>query len=518
MVLGYDPDSRVTHITHSAGGSAFAEFRYAYDKEGNKRIEEKLHHPDSSETFAYDAAQRFVEYRTGQLVGDAIPVPVSQTSYSLDRLGNWTSKVTDGVTELRMHNPVNALIAVDGAPLVYDNNGNLVEDAANQYAWDDENRLAQVTRKADNLVLARYRYDALGRRVAKQASTGGPVTETRYIYDQFRVIEEQDATHATVAEYVCGRDADETLAMRRGGQIYFHHENAQSSIAAITDSAGAVLERYDYGPYGQSAVTDPAGVPLAGNQSSVLNPFRFTGQPLDGETGLMHFRSRVYHADLGRFLARDRIAQVRGPRQGIASPIDIRVAPPRSLDGYHDGYNLYWAPFVPSHTDPMGEVRWGSTAPNPTYPECTLIFPRTFQCWCRSALSVAPVAHVTTQVWCPRPKKIEVLCWRTQENYQRTVDHENAHVENIKTVANRINQAEPQTCYEHHEECQSAADRMKKAFDDWFKTEVQHASKDPQSPRSAAPTIDAECAQSNAAGLCKVVNGAMPAKPAWIPD
>jgi RHS repeat-associated protein len=76
-------------------------------------------------------------------------------------------------------------------------------------------------------------------------------------------------------------------------------------------------------------VLDGNGTPRTVNESLYGNPWTFTGRRLDGETGLMYFRNRMYETGLGRFVGRDPI-------------------------GYVGGILLYGAYFVPNGTDPLG--------------------------------------------------------------------------------------------------------------------------------------------------------------------
>ena len=72
-------------------------------------------------------------------------------------------------------------------PLVYDTKGNLTQDQAGQvYNWDVENRLALA---AVGAATSGYRYDALGRRLAKTAS--GLVTT--FVHDGAQVVDEYEA-------------------------------------------------------------------------------------------------------------------------------------------------------------------------------------------------------------------------------------------------------------------------------------------------------------------------------------
>jgi len=83
------------------------------------------------------------------------------------------------------------------------------------------------------------------------------------------------------------------------------HRNHLYSVAAITDDTGAVVERYGYDAYGDSVALDAAGNEIAGNESSIGQPYGFTGRRFDDETGLWYFRSRCYSDFLGRFIERN---------------------------------------------------------------------------------------------------------------------------------------------------------------------------------------------------------------------
>ena len=76
------------------------------------------------------------------------------------------------------------------------------------------------------------------------------------------------------------------------------------STYAITDSAGAVAERYAYEPYGQLTTYD-ASYAAPEPTSRLSNPFTFTGRELDAESTLMHYRARAYSSTHGRFLQPD---------------------------------------------------------------------------------------------------------------------------------------------------------------------------------------------------------------------
>jgi RHS repeat-associated protein len=195
-------------------------------------------------------------------------------------------------------NTMNQYASVAAVTQTFDNNGNLTADGTRTFAYDAENRLITATNGG---VSASYLYDPFGRREQKTVGS----TTTKYLNDGGAVIEEYDAANVRTARYVYAPSVDEPLYMERGGVRYFYHFDGSGSVVALTGTTGAVVERYAYGPYGETT-----------NTSAVGNPYRYTGRELDAETGLYYYRARYYSTDLGRFLQPDPI-------------------------GYSDGMNLY---------------------------------------------------------------------------------------------------------------------------------------------------------------------------------
>jgi RHS repeat-associated protein len=63
---------------------------------------------------------------------------------------------------------------------------------------------------------------------------------------------------------------------------------------------GNVVEKYSYTVYGQVETQSDHGAPLAAGR--VGNRFMFTGREYDYETGLYHYRARIYNPGIGRFM------------------------------------------------------------------------------------------------------------------------------------------------------------------------------------------------------------------------
>jgi RHS repeat-associated protein len=313
----YDAADRILALNSAMGATPIADFTYSYDNEGNKKYEQKSQDTTHSEAYLYDTTYRLINYAVGTLVGSSVPSPSTQTSYSLDPVGNWNSKTTNLVTQTRTHNVVDELIKINSTNLTYSADGNPLNDGTYTYTYDEENRLTKITRISDSAVVGQYLYDALSRRVQKIADPNGTPVTTQYFYDDARVIEEQDGLGNTLATYVYGNYVDEVLTMDRGGSTYYYHPDALGSVVAITNSSGGPVERYAYDAYGLATVTNGTFTAVPPNgwgtpHSAIGNPWMFTSRQLDEEAGLYFYRARYYDPLKGRFLQRDPVRYADG--------------------------------------------------------------------------------------------------------------------------------------------------------------------------------------------------------------
>jgi len=99
-------------------------------------------------------------------------------------------------------------------------------------------------------------------------------------------------------------------------------------VVALADSAGSVVERYAYEPYGGVTITDETGQTVR-SSSAYGNAYAFTGRYWDAEAGLYYFRNRWYSPDLGRFTSRDPMGYVDGASMyayALASPARLADA------------------------------------------------------------------------------------------------------------------------------------------------------------------------------------------------
>ena len=284
----YDAASQLTRLVHQLGVANINSFDYTYDRVGNRTAKTDR---NGVANYTYDTLNRLVQATN--------PLPTNPLeSFTYDEVENRVNSNQNGASAF---NQANQLLEDASFTYQYDANGNLtrktakVGGALTSYEYDAENKL---TRVISNGTVADYRYDGLGRRVEKQV-TQGPITNvTRFIYDNEDILLELDGSNNIVARYTHGPGIDEPLIMEKGGASFFYHADGLGSITEITDTLGAVKQRYTYSSFGKiESQLDP----------NFIQPYTFTSREFDPETGLYHYRKRSYDPSTGRFLQEDPI-------------------------------------------------------------------------------------------------------------------------------------------------------------------------------------------------------------------
>jgi RHS repeat-associated protein len=97
------------------------------------------------------------------------------------------------------------------------------------------------------------------------------------------------------SSYVTGLGGLPLEQIANGSVTGYYHLDQLGSVRAITDGAGSTLATYSYDPYGN----------LTSQASTVVNPFGFTGQYQDAESGLYYMRARYYDPSVGQFISVD---------------------------------------------------------------------------------------------------------------------------------------------------------------------------------------------------------------------
>ena len=166
----------------------------------------------------------------------------------------------------------NQLTSVGGSSCTYDNNGNLTFSSPNAvtYGYDDENEL--ISAETATNWRTEWVYDGRGRvRVRKEYTwISGWVlnSETRYLYDGMRVIQERNSANTPTVSYTRGIDLRATfegaggiggLLARSSGYSsgswsthHFYHADGGGDVTYMVDGSQAMVASYRYDPFGNT--------------------------------------------------------------------------------------------------------------------------------------------------------------------------------------------------------------------------------------------------------------------------
>ena len=235
----------------------------------------------------------------------------------MDDLGNRTGNQTlrgEDTVHFAVDTLTNRYTAVAGHPLAYDDAGNLTQDKDGyQFTYDCENRITRIYKdnnsdgsyNTGDTNIAEYAYDTQGRRIRVYDAVSDATT-LYYYSDNWQVL-------STVVggsldkSFIYGNYIDEVLVMNQGASDYFYLHDHLYSPTALLNSAGSIVERYEYDAYGKVRIMASDFSPRTA--SLYGNPFYFTGRELDsldnGAYEKMHYRHRDYEPWMGRFFHRD---------------------------------------------------------------------------------------------------------------------------------------------------------------------------------------------------------------------
>ena len=268
-----------------------------------------------TQEFTYDALNRLKT--AGETAG------YSRT-FGYDRYGNRWVATNTGRTLGDSHEPQSNVFAaatnrMTTSTVAYDAAGNQTLYSPHTLAYDAENRLKSMTHASSGS--GTYLYDGKGRRVKKTWTPGGGTAQdTYYVYD---------IAGNLAAEYGTASNSNPSPPA-----TLYPFTDMLGSVRAVTDVNGAVIECYDYLPFGRMlSASDNSRTDAACHPSSPDSSFdsktsqKFTGQVRDEETRLDYFGARYMSGPEGRFLSPD------------PSRLSAFFTDPQSWNGYSYAYN-----------------------------------------------------------------------------------------------------------------------------------------------------------------------------------
>ncbi len=248
---------------------------------------------------AADGASSLQYDNAGQLTQSSGPGPAQ--GYGYDAAGNRSNSgyVTGAY---------NRLLSDGTYTYEYDAEGNRTKrtntatGATDEYTWDYRDRLTRVLSRTSGGAVTRdvrYAYDAEDDRVRKEVDGDGDgayETTENYAYAGGQLALVLDGAGAVQERYLYGPGVDQPLAVERGGSVKWLLADDQGTVRDVLDAAGNVADHL---------VVDAFGVVVSQTSAAAQPRFVYTGRELDAETGLYQYRARYYDAAAGRFLSED---------------------------------------------------------------------------------------------------------------------------------------------------------------------------------------------------------------------
>ena len=222
----------------------------------------------------------------------------STSSYTFDNVRNRTQRVQgptgSQVTTTYTYDRADRIQSAGAVTYTVDANGNLKARTGgsinDSFSYDQANRLTSATTGSGS---GTYTYDGDGKRTSKTVSGA----TTTYVWDVAGGLPRllSDGTH----KFVWGASGlAYNLTLGASPTVETYHADQIGSIREITNADGSVRTTY---------LTDEYG-----NRTSVHGtddqPFQFTGEQVDPETGFVYLRARYYDPAAGRFVTRDPIS------------------------------------------------------------------------------------------------------------------------------------------------------------------------------------------------------------------
>lgn len=294
-----DDKSQTVSDSVKLNGTSVLNAGYTYDDNGN--ITKKDYGNSRSVTNTYDTKDRITSTSySGKTFNYTYDVNSQLTavsgnnysaSYAYDSRGNITNKNINGTSTTFTYSNSDwkdELTAVNGTPLTYDENGNVLTYGNKSFAWSSGRNLESIT---DNDNTYSYTYDESGIRTSKTVNG-----KTTYYNTKDGVILSQ--TDGTNTMYFQHDTNGVPLGFILNGTQYFYITNQMGDVISITDAQGNELAQYSYDEWGNTLSTSD-------NDIANINPLRYRGYYYDSETGYYYLQSRYYDPSICRFINAD---------------------------------------------------------------------------------------------------------------------------------------------------------------------------------------------------------------------
>ena len=287
----YDANNQLLQICNAFPTNILSRYDYTYDVTGCRVACGK-----SGSAFAQNDTLSYGYNEKSELTNAVVSVDSDyRYSYVFDDIGNRETSSERGTNSVYAANQLNQYTAVDGFTPQFDDDGNqtLVKTATGIWsvAYNGENRPILWTciqsNNTNNLTIISMSYDRMGRRVAKNAQ--------RFVYDGYLQIADNNGK-----AYIWDPSAivaTRPLVWQCGNSVEYYTHDGNKNVSEVVAENGDVAAHYEYAPFG-------AIVAQRGTTDSD-NPWRFSNEYADDDTGTVYYNYRHYEPVTGRWLRRD---------------------------------------------------------------------------------------------------------------------------------------------------------------------------------------------------------------------
>ncbi|MDN3504854.1 MAG: RHS repeat-associated core domain-containing protein [Rhabdochlamydiaceae bacterium] len=203
----------------------------------------------------------------------------------------------------------------------YDESGNIIskelDGKITTYQIDPMGRICRINLPDESTI--GFAYDIEGRRLTKQAkSKDGKCKTFTYFYigdyELGCVNENGKIVELRIpADPNCPEESP-ILALELNNEPFVVLEDLSGNVKCLLSTQeDMILEHYEYSAFGEEEIFDEDGDRIEASQYK--NPWRYQGQRVDEELGLVYFGKRFYDPKLGRWLTPDPLGYVDGPNR-----------------------------------------------------------------------------------------------------------------------------------------------------------------------------------------------------------
>lgn len=301
----------ITDTTVASHDNVLLNTEYVYDDTTRNIV--KMHcsstasPQDSNLNYTANYTYNTLNQLVSEIVQDANGNAISNLLYTYDAVGNVirvnNGNSADDNSTIYTYDKDNKLLSIKTSAgirkLVYDINGNLIDNGQGcTYSYDSQNKLISYKDSINNLY-AEYTYYPNGLRASKKVNNDEAI---QFYYDnsQYPNILNESQGDKTSSYLMTDDKRYIRLLSDKESTVPEYFIESFRDIVGITNNSNKLETSYAYESYGQEKTA------IAYTNSDIsVNPFRYTAEYKDSESGLIYLRKRYYNPEIKRFISKD---------------------------------------------------------------------------------------------------------------------------------------------------------------------------------------------------------------------